>query len=86
MDISAVVLNKLLLEKNIDVWAKLKLAFLDPAYSSVYSLITKHYDKYSLIPSFDDLETTSREGLAQKTLATLKLIDEVDVSAEEAYQ
>lgn len=84
MDISAVVLNKLLVEKNIDVWAKLKLAFLDPAYSSVYSLITKHYDKYSLIPSFDDLETTSREGLAQKTLATLKLIDEVDVSAEVA--
>ena len=84
MDISAVVLNKLLLEKNIDVWAKLKLAFLDPAYSSVYSLITKHYDRYSTIPSFDDLETTSREGLAQKTLATLKLIDEVDVSAEVA--
>ena len=84
MDISAVVLNKLLTERNIDVWAKLKLAFLDPAYSSVYSLITKHYDRYSNIPSFDDLETTSREGLAQKTLATLKLIDEVDVSAEVA--
>ena len=84
MDISAVVLNKLLLEKNLDVWAKLKLAFLDPAYSSVYSLITRHYDKHSTIPSFDDLEATAREGLAQKTLATLKLIDETDVSAEVA--
>lgn len=84
MDISAVVLNKLLLEKNLDVWAKLKLAFLDPAYSSVYSLITKHYDKYSEIPSFDELETISREGLAQKILATLKLIDETDISAEVA--
>ncbi len=84
MDISAVVLNKLLLEKNIDVWAKLKLVFLDPAYSSVYNLITKHYDKYSTVPSFDDLETTSREGIAQKTLATLRLIDETEVSAEVA--
>jgi replicative DNA helicase len=84
MDISAVVINKLLLEKNIDVWAKLKLAFLDPAYSSVYTLITKHYDKYSVVPSFDDLETIAREGIAQKTLATLRLIDETDVSAEVA--
>ena len=84
MDISAVVLNKLLLEKNLDVWAKLKLAFLDPAYSSVYSLITKYYDKYSTIPSFDDLDATAREGLAQKTLATLRLIDETDISAEVA--
>lgn len=84
MDISAVVLNKLLLEKNLDVWGKLKLSFLDPAYSSVYSLITKYYDKYSTIPSFDDLDAISREGLAQKTLATLRLIDDTEVSAEVA--
>lgn len=84
MDISAVVINKLLIEKNLEVWGKLKLAFLDPAYSSVYSLITKYYDKYSDIPSFDDLEIVSREGLAQKTLATLRLIDETEISAEVA--
>lgn len=84
MDISAVVLNKLLTEKNLNVWAKLKLAFLDPAYSSVYSLITRYYDKYSTIPSFDDLEATAREGLAQKTLATLRLIDEIEITAEVA--
>jgi replicative DNA helicase len=84
MDISAVVINKLLTEKNLDVWSKLKLAFLDPAYSSVYSLITRYYDKYSTIPSFDDLDATAREGLAQKTLATLRLIDETDINAEVA--
>ena len=84
MDISAVVLNKLLIEKNLDVWAKLKLAFLDPAYSSVYTLINKYYDKYSTIPSFDELDAVSREGSAQKTLATLRLIDETEISAEVA--
>jgi replicative DNA helicase len=84
MDISAVVINKLLTEKNLDVWSKLKLAFLDPAYSSVYSLVTRYYDKYSTIPSFDDLEAIAREGLAQKTLATLRLIDETDITAEVA--
>ncbi|CAB4174361.1 DnaB Replicative DNA helicase [uncultured Caudovirales phage] len=84
MDISAIVLNKLLVEKNLDVWAKLKLAFLDPAYSSVYSTITRHYTKYSTIPSFDELEAVSREGPAQKILATLKLTDEADITAEVA--
>jgi replicative DNA helicase len=84
MDISAVVINKLLTEKNLDVWSKLKLAFLDPAYSSVYSLISRYYDKYSTIPSFDDLDAIAREGLAQKTLATLRLIDETDITADVA--
>lgn len=84
MDISAIVLNKLLVEKNIDVWAKLKLTFLDPAYSSIYSTITRHYTKYSTIPSFDELEAIVREGPTQKILATLKLTDETDITAEVA--
>lgn len=84
MDCSAIVLNKLLVERNLDIWAKLKLAFLDSAYGSVYSAISKHYDKYSELPSFEELEIQVREGITSKTLATLKLIDEPDISADVA--
>jgi len=84
VDVSAVVLNKLLTEQSLDIWAKLKLVFLDPAYSSLYSVINKYYEKYSRLPGFDDLELTIREGPASKTLATIKLIDVPDVSAEVA--
>ena len=58
--------------------------FLDPAYSSLYSVVNKYYEKYSAIPSFDDLELTIREGPASKTLATLRLTEVPDVSAEVA--
>lgn len=84
MDTSAIVLNKLLTERNLEIWAKLKLVFLDAAYSSLYSQINKYYEKYNAIPSFDDLELTLREGSASKTLAALKLTELPDVSAEVA--
>ena len=84
MDVSAVVLNKLLSEQSLDIWAKLKLVFLDPAYSSLYSIVNKHYEKYNALPSFDDLELTLREGPASKTLATLRLTEVPEVSAEVA--
>ena len=84
MDISAVVLNKLLLERNLDTWAKLKLAYIDSAYSSIYSSIARHYDKYGTVPSFEELELVTREPLAQKTLSVIRLIDEPEVSAEVA--
>lgn len=84
MDISAVLINKLLTEKNLDVWAKLKLAFLDPAYSSLYTAINRYYSNYSTIPSFDELEIVVRELPVSKTLATLRLLDETDVTAEVA--
>ena len=82
MDTSAVLLNKLLNERNIEIWAKLKLVFLDPAYSSIYSQISKYYEKYSTIPSFDELEIILREGSSTKILATLRLTEVPDVSAE----
>lgn len=84
MDCSAIVLNKLLTERNLDIWSKLKLAFLDPAFSSLYSAISKYYDNYNAIPSFDELELTLREGPALRTLATLKLAENPDISAEVA--
>ena len=83
-DTSAIVLNKVLLERNLDVWSKLKLAFIDSAYSSVYSAISRHYDKYGEVPSFEELHLTIRESPAQNILAGLKLIDEPDINAEVA--
>jgi replicative DNA helicase len=84
MDVSAVTLSKLLTEQNLEIWSKLKLVYLDPAYSSVYSLINKHYEKYNAIPTFDDLELSIREGPASRVLATLKLTDVPEVSAQVA--
>jgi len=84
MDCSAIVLNKLLTERSLDIWSRLKLVFLDPAFSSLYSAIKKYYDNYSAIPSFDELELTLREGPALRTLATLKLADNPDISSEVA--
>jgi len=84
VDTSAVVLNKLLAEQNLDIWSRLKLVFLDPAYSSLYGAINKHYEKYGAIPSFDDLELTLREGPTTKTLATLRLTEVPEVTAEVA--
>lgn len=84
MDVSAVLLNKLISEGNLDIWAKLKLVFLDPAYSSVYSVINKHYTKYSTIPTFDEFEAVARDTAAEKMLATIKLADVTDISAEVA--
>lgn len=83
-DISAIVLKKLLTEQNIELWAKLKLVFLDAAFSNLYGAISRFYDKYGKIPSFEDLELTLRDGPARVTLATVQIVDCEDISADVA--
>lgn len=83
-DVSAIVLNKLLTEQNIELWAKLKLVFLDAAFTNLYGAISRFYDRYGKIPSFEDLELTLREGPALVTLATVRLVDADEISADVA--
>lgn len=66
------------------MWAKIKLVYLDAAFSSLYAAISRHYEKYSVVPSFEDLELTLREGPALKTLATLKLAEVPEITPEVA--
>ena len=84
MDISAIVLHKLLESQDLESFARIKLSFLDPAYASVYTAINKHYSKYSAIPSFEDLEMTLREGQTKNTLEAVKLTDATEVGIDVA--
>ena len=84
MDVSAVVLNKLLQDKDLEVWSRLKLIFLDPAFSSVYTTIKRYYDKYSVLPSVDEFEIYVRDTPTATTFATIKLADQPDISADVA--
>lgn len=84
MDISAIVLNKLLGSQDLEAYSRVKLSFLDSAYSSLYSSINRHYTKYSCIPSFEDLELTLREGQTRNILETVKLTDATEITIEVA--
>ena len=56
MDISAIILYKILESKDLNTWSKVKLAFLDSAYSSIYAVIARHYETYSSIFPYRQLQ------------------------------
>jgi replicative DNA helicase len=78
-DIGAIVLHKLLTEKSLEGWSRVKLAFLDPSYSSLYTAINRYYTKYNCIPGFEELEVSSRNTPLSRALVTLK---ELEVSED----
>lgn len=79
MDCSAIVLSKVIKERNIEIWSKLKLAYIDPAYSLIYSIVLKHYETYSNVPSFEELELQVREGPSRNILAALRVVHDEDI-------
>ena len=82
-DIGAVVLLKLLREPDLEAWTRLKLAYFDAAYSSVFTAISTYYAKYSELPNFDSLKaTTQRDGSLSRALAALETLELPDVDID----
>jgi len=84
MDVSAIVLNKLISEGDLDCWSKVKLAYIDPAYTSIYAAIKRHYQQYHKLPTFDELEITQRDSNTKNVLATIRLLEIPDISIDVA--
>jgi len=77
MDIGAVVLHKLINEKCLDGWARIKLAFFDSAYNSIYSSIRRYYLDYNDIPNFEELNTKARNEVLRQDLVALEELEDV---------
>ena len=81
-DIGAIVLHKILETKSLDAWARIKMAFFDPSYSSIFTAISKHYSTYNSIPGFEDLAVTCSDTPLSRAIAALKTLELPDVDLD----
>lgn len=74
IDAAGVVLYNILSNpvEALDIWPRLKVHFFDKEYTPIYIAISKYYNKYNSIPSFDDLELTIREENLLLKVSSLK--------------
>lgn len=84
-DVAGIVLHSILKDpKNVsDIWPKLKLQYFNASYSDIFTAITKYYNKFNAIPSFETLEITTRnESLVKKirALSLLEVSDDIDIN------
>ena len=84
MDISAIVLFKLLETQDLEGWSRVKHAYIDPAYSGLYTSINRHYNQYNTLPSFSDLSVTTRDTTLSRTLSSLEKLEVPDVDLDVA--
>jgi replicative DNA helicase len=82
MDIGAVVLHMLMEHQSLDGWSKVKKDFFEESFSSLYSGIYRFYQEYNTIPSFEELETVTRDVKTQKDLAAIRLLEVPDIDLE----
>ena len=88
-NVAGIVLYKVLADPDasIDIWPRLKLYYFNTEYSQIYVSISKYYNKYNKLPSFEDLKITLRdESLLNKIRALELLSVSEDIDSEIATE
>lgn len=83
-NVAGIVLYNVLIDPNssIDIWPKLKLYHFNTEYSQIYVSVSKYYNKYNKLPSFDDLKITLRDESLLNKIRALELLpvsEDIDV-------
>jgi len=73
------ILSKILLDKDLNSWSKLKIQYFQAPYTLIFQQIAKFYDKFSKLPSFEELELVIRDD---NTLSMVEALKEVDIPEE----
>ena len=88
-NVAGIVLYKVLADPDasIDIWPKLKLYFFNTEYSQIYVSISKYYNKYNKLPSFEDLKITLRDDSLLNKIRALELLSvSEDIDSEIATE
>ena len=83
-DVAGIVLHSILKnpESVLEIWPKLKIQFFSSEYSQIFVAISKYYNKYNEIPSFESLKITTRDQSLVNNLQALEFLpisEDIDV-------
>lgn len=76
-EVAGIILNSILNNPDelLEVFPKLKLQYFNSSYSEIFTAITKYYNKFDTLPSFQLLEITIRNQKLLKKIKALSLLE-----------
>lgn len=83
MNLSSVILKKIIQENDLDTWSSCPRHYFSTEYHKLYNYVNKHVEDYSEIPSFEDLALSVRDPQLKDTIFALESSDDVDIEASQ---
>ena len=82
MDIGAVVLHKLLKEKSLEGWSRVRSSYFPNAFGSLVQAINKYYNNYNDIPDFSQLAAVSRDAGIIRSIHALEALEVPEIELD----
>jgi replicative DNA helicase len=86
LNIASILLKKILDERDVDTWARIRKHYLPAEYHAVYNFVDKHIETHSDFPSFDDIRLSVRNESVLSKFYAIMSAEDVDVENEQLLE
>jgi replicative DNA helicase len=82
MNISSALINKIIVEQDMETWGALEPHYLPTEYQPIFRAVETHFSTFKSLPTFDDLKLSLRDqSIKEKIFA----IETLDVDSEASH-
>ena len=82
MNITSILIKKVILEADSEIWSRIRKHYLPAEYHGVYKIINKHFEEVSGLPSFDALKLSIRSSKLLDKIYAIEAAEDVDIENE----
>lgn len=79
MNITSILLKKVILEADSDVWSRLRKNYLSTEFIAVYNSINKYFEDHGVLPSFEILKLSTRSSKQLDKILAIEATELVEV-------
>ena len=79
MNVTSILLKKIILEADSETWVSIRKHYLSAEYQTVYSVINKHFEEIGHLPSFDALKLSVRSNLVLDKVYAIETARDVEI-------
>ena len=86
MNIASILLKKILEERDVDTWSRIRKHYLPAEYHAVYNFVEKHIENQGDFPNFDDIRLSVRNESVLSKFYAIMSAEDVEVENEQLLE
>ena len=75
MNISSALINKIIVEQDMEVWGQLESHYLPVESHPIHRAVEKHFKEFKSLPSFDDLKLSLRDQSIKEKIYAIETLE-----------
>ena len=75
MNISSALINKIIVEQDMETWGSLESHYLPTEYQPIFRAVETHFSTFKSLPTFDDLKLSLRDQSIREKIFAIETLD-----------